>query len=341
MASLQQFPAPILRLLQVTLLLVLAAGQGVSAAQGDRAEIRASGEVERLFYKVAYRGLLTSYIWMELADVEGIAYAVPDTFKDAPICHAKLTLDTEDYGFAEMVNPMRYSWSVRLSPDLARTYLMQELDLGANDFHNTTWVNYAKQRIETFRRREKKVKRSSGWDNQYDEYWEPDHIKKTLPDFLEQHPLLDNGATFLMRNKFVTKVEANAILDPLGLIYNARSHDFSAKNPYTVYATTDHNYHPYRIELRGKTTIDYQDKDVPVYLVSIRRDDEKAAKQEGEMRMYLADDPWRTPLLFEVDAPLGKMRVLLDDVERDEALLADPDSCHTIPNWKAGAWNKP
>ncbi len=264
--------------------------------------------VERFDYRLAYQGLLTAFLWKDLADVS--IFSLPDTvrFGGSDGCKMVMTLSTERYSFAEVFHPVRYRWESTTSPDLSRTYLTEERDTGSNREHNVVLMDWPNKRFSVYRKREKKL---------VDAYWEDSSVpvqvwetteNPALPPFLRDYPLLDGKYSYFIPYKSKKTLNTDTGVDPLAMIYRIRRHDFTTKPDHYIEVTHDNKVNRYHARLVQREVLQINDAERrSLRIVVIPEGEAKHGK--GQMDLWLSDDARRLPLRFEVKAPVGLLRI--------------------------------
>ncbi|MCU7799603.1 MAG: DUF3108 domain-containing protein [gamma proteobacterium symbiont of Lucinoma myriamae] len=137
---------------------------------------------ETLDYKLSYRGLFTSMIWADLADIK-MSFSANQQTPDKQNAHQfELYLTTENYTKAEMFQPVRYTYKTTLDSTLQRTVLVEETDTGNSHSHDFLWLDWENKATQLFKKREKIQEKSGFLGVDVKEVWEKDgHYR--IPDF--------------------------------------------------------------------------------------------------------------------------------------------------------------
>ena len=281
---------------------------------------------EQLHYRLAYRGLLTSFIWKRLADVTFSTGPGAMEFQGTASCRHTFTLTTENYAFAELLQPVRYRWQGTVSRDMQTLYMIEEIDQGRGNEHNVYWFNWANGSVEHYRRRQKVREQPTFFDpTAAEEHWEEDG-KKPLPPFLRHYPLLDGGLAPLIHKRSYKPPESRGVIDPLTMIYLLRRHDFN-QGPKMMNVAADEEVLPFRAVLKGRDTIRRNGEKVEALMVKILPESDQY-RDAGYIDLWLRDDATRIPLRFIIDAPLGHMRVELKSVQSPRRMRGEePPGC--------------
>ena len=285
---------------------------------------------ENLLYTLSYRGILTAYVWAELADVAVSAPIGKRLFAGQPSCELSLRLSTEAHGFAELLRPVRYHWRSRVSPDLSRAYLTEEIDDGRRQRHRAVWLDWANGEVELYRKRQRVVipqytpddEQSLG-SQQY--RWEDDG-EKTPPAFVDTLPRIDGQLSYFVFDKAVQLPADESVIEPLASLFAARWHDFEANGELPMTVSYRDEINGYRARLIGRETIALAQSTADTLRVAIRRSDEGEADKEGTLSLWLSNDPRRLPVQIVVDAGFGKLRLQITEASREN----QPPPSHCI-----------
>jgi hypothetical protein len=285
-----------------------------------------SEHAEHLAYRLAYRGFLTGFNWMNLADVAIISSYQPTDFLGNKVCSSSIRVSTEDYGFAENLHPVRYQWQSLSNTPLDHTYLIDISDIGKSDNHNVTWVDWDDNQFRRYRKRQYRQVESDGWSFESDEseeewYWEQDG-REDIPDFLSQFPTVNEGSmTYFIHDDTKPIEEKMAAVDPLVMVRRARGHDFDQQASMQVAVVAEDAIEQFQITLIGKEDYVVGETTVSALkLKSVMAEDPEG--KEGWMMVWLSDDEARVPLNFQVEAPFGKMRVQITEESLRQARAA-------------------
>jgi hypothetical protein len=165
---------------------------------------------EKLHYKLSYRGLLTSMIWADLADAS-MTFLADQRAHDGQTAHQfVLSLSTENYAKAEMIQPVRYTYITTLEQDLSKTLLVEEIDVGENRSHDFLWMDWQNNKTQLYKKREKETVSSGFFDVESKQVWEKDGALP-LPDFLMTFPLLENNQTYFIHKESGDDIERSWI----------------------------------------------------------------------------------------------------------------------------------
>ncbi len=278
---------------------------------------------EHLAYHLAYRGFLTGFNWMDLADVAFISSYQQTEFLGNKVCASSMRASTENYGFAENLHPIRYQWQSLSNTSLDHTYLLDISDVGKSDNHNVTWVDWDDEKFRRYRKRQYRQTESEGWsfDSDYQEeewYWEQDGREK-IPDFLSQFPPVNEGSmTYFIHDDTKPIENMMPAVDPLVMVRRARGHDFDQQPSMQVAVVAEDEIEQFQITLLGKEDYVVGETTVSALkLKSVMAEDPEG--KEGWMMVWLTDDDARVPLNFQVEAPFGKMRVQITEQSLKQA----------------------
>lgn len=270
-------------------------------------------EGEHLLYRLSYRGLFTSFIWKDLADIAFVTTHSARPFQQQPSCDLYMKMSTEDYALSEMFHATRYEWHSTVDPSLRHVFLVEESDTGKHQERTATWVNWSERRIELFRQRERlPAKRSAFFFGRpakpEPQEWEGDG-SKALPAFLNTYPLIDDKYTPLIYDKSIDLPALDGLLDPLSLIYAARWHNYDSRGDLQYSITYNDEINTYQARSLGHDFVDIAGTQLPAHKIEIQRADQAAAEEQGFLILWLSDDEWRVPLQFEIKSKLGRIKV--------------------------------
>ncbi|WP_198266244.1 DUF3108 domain-containing protein [sulfur-oxidizing endosymbiont of Gigantopelta aegis] len=260
---------------------------------------------EILHYKLSYRGLLTSLLWADLADVRMTFLTNKQTPEQQAAYQFELYLSTENYTKAEMFQPVRYTYTTTLDAALQRTVLVEEMDVGENQSHHFLWLDWQNKITQLFKNREKEKQSSGFLGLDTKEVWEKEG-GGTVPDFLKNYPLLDEQQA-LIHKESGDKIERSQVLDPLSLIYILRTLDFTseptAEKEIAVAVSDDIRI--YQVKRMASEAISLNGESRQGIKYQIQTD----AKKERRFYVWLSDDQKKIPLRMAMDAPLGKLEI--------------------------------
>lgn len=284
----------------------------------------AAEEANGLEYRLSYSGLLTGFIWKELADVTLALSPEKTEFQGKPAARISMVVDTTHYGFAETLHPLRYRWESILSPDLQRTLLVRIVDKGVNDSHEVAWYNWERGEIDLFRKRKQVDKSIPIFDSAPILEWEKDKLPPA-PSFIDSYPPVAPGLSYLYHSKHKKeKLKVDAI-DPLTMLFALSRHDYGVESAHTLQILLDDDQAPYRAQLFGKESLKRGACADQALKVAISRGDEKG--EEGAMTMWVSDDDRHIPLRVDVEAPLGSLHVVL----KSSATASGKTDCRPVP----------
>lgn len=290
-------------------------------ANGELSDATANATAERPFssgetlhYKLSYRGLLTSMIWADIADIKMTFLANKPTPNHHNGHQFVLQLSTANYTKAEIIHPVRYTYTTTLDESLQRTLLVEETDTGANNSHYFLWLDWHTSETQLFKKREKEQITSGflGLDSAM--VWEKDG-ERAIPEFLSHFPLIENDQTYLIHKESGDKIKNSSILDPLSMIYTLRSLNFDTEEFDTIIeipiAVSD-DIRLYRIERTGIEEIKVGGENHQTTRYKIHTDE----KKDNSYYIWLSNDELKIPLRLAMKAPLGRLEVDLVKVTR-------------------------
>jgi len=268
---------------------------------------------ETLNYKLSYRGLLTSMIWADIANVQMTFNADIMNHDQSPGHQFAIWLSTENYKKAELIHAVRYAYKVSLDQQLKRALLIEEQDTGVNQEHEILWLDWINKRMELYKRREKQIIYAGLFREIESEQWEADG-NKPLPEFLaarEIHDISDEEAlSYFIHKESGDELRYQQILDPLSLIYKLRQTAFMPDENAEVPVAIGDDIRIYRVEHQGLEQIEMDSCLRPAIKYYIHL----VSNQDKAFYVWLSDDSKRIPLKFMMQAPLGKLVVVLQNI---------------------------
>jgi hypothetical protein len=321
-----------------TMLFVL--GTGLSQAGGYpkwdlRNNVPESGEY--ISYKIAYRGFFTGYSWKNLADMVLHNKAESHEFNQHEVCQSVMRLSTENFSFAELFHPVRYEWIANNNIDLSYTRLVEYIDLGKSDNYHVVWMDWPHEMIKVYRKRERKPDESDKelsflgehWAQSNKFKWEDDGAE-ALPSFLSHYPRVDNGRrSFLIHDKTVREVGDKTALEPLAVLEVMRRHDFKKQPSFDINITVDEDVKMHTVRYQDDEVLVIGGINLPAIRLRVANSEKNQADKEGWMDIWISQDERRLPLRYQVDAPVGKMRVQITQESLVHNLNYDgPRNCY-------------
>ncbi|MEN8170368.1 MAG: DUF3108 domain-containing protein [Pseudomonadota bacterium] len=270
-------------------------------------------EREQLHFHLSYSGLLTGFMWKELADVNLTLQPEETTFLDQPASRIEMTVSTEHYGFAESFHALRYRWESILTPDLQRIQLVRVIDEGDSNSHDVYWYDWSKDLISEFRKRKQIDVSIPMFDDEDGPKleWEKDTFKRT-PKFIDPYPPVTEKLGYLIQKKYHKGVLNGDAIDPLTMLMRLRHHDFHGENTILLNIINEESLEPYLARLSGTAELQFNGCTEQAIKIEIRRSNHNG--EDGVMHMWLSDDARRLPLRIDVDAPLGSLHIELQQV---------------------------
>jgi len=266
--------------------------------------------VETLYYKLSYRGLLTSMIWADLADIKMTSIVgkhIPKkAFEYTNYHQYELYLSTEHYRKAEILHPVRYTYRTIVDSTLQRTLLVEEMDSGDNDSYDILWLDWKNNSTQLFEKsKSKNAKRL------------PEDLTNMLLSNTQKMPIAYKMP--ITYKKPGDKIAYAQILDPLSLLYFLRAIDFVSDS--TLSATTGVKEIPivvsddirlYRVEKLLDEVILLNGKAMQTIKLKMVTKE----KKDNNFYVWLSNDKYKTPIRMAMDAPLGMLEIKLVKIER-------------------------
>ena len=251
---------------------------------------------ETLHYKLSYQGLLTSFVWADLADVK-LSFVAQTKLVDSLSNENKtghqfiIHVSTEHYLKAEIIQPVRYSYTTTTDIDLEKTLLVEKVDRGRANRYEFLWLDWQTKTTHLFAVDEKKS---------------PNQEQK-IPKFFNDLQLSDAQKSQLVYKESGDKISHANILDPLSLIYYLRTQDNIQQSEKFIAVSDD--IRKYKIEFIGKEILDLHEQKYPTKKYKIQTNENK----DKFYYVWLTDDKKKIPLRFAMDAPLGHLNINLEE----------------------------
>jgi len=252
--------------------------------------------VETLYYKLSYRGWLTSMIWADLADIKMASIVSDNPLKRSRYHQYELYLSTEHYRKAEIFHPVRYTYRSIIDHMLQRTLLVEEMDIGDNDSYDILWLDWRNNSTQLF----EKYKGKNG-------KYLPDSLTNILLSNTQKLPIAYKMP--IAYKKSGDKIDYAQILDPLSLLYFLRTADFilNSKNVKEIPIAVSDDIRLYRVEKLLPEVILLNGKAIPTIKLKIVTDE----KKDNDFYVWLSNDNYKIPIRMAMDAPLGKLEIKL------------------------------
>ncbi|MBE9526346.1 MAG: DUF3108 domain-containing protein [Proteobacteria bacterium] len=253
---------------------------------------------ETLHYKLSYQGLLTSFVWADLADVKLSFVAdtqLADTLSNKNKTGHKfiVNINTEHYLKAELIQPVRYSYTATTDTVLEKILLVEKIDLGKANRHEFLWLDWQAKETYLF---------------EVNESVSPAQNQK-IPKYFNSIQLSDSQRTQLVYKESGDKISHENILDPLSLIYYLRTRDNIEESEKFIAVSDD--IRKYKIKFMGKETLKLNDQKYQSKKYKIQTHENK----DKFYYVWLTDDKKKIPLRFAMDAPLGQLNINLVDIK--------------------------
>lgn len=271
---------------------------------------------ETLHYKLSYRGILTSMIWADIADAS-MTFLANQTTADAQSGHQFiLSLSTENYKKAEIIQAVRYTYITTLDKTLKKTLLIEEVDAGENQSHDFLWIDWQKNETHLFKKREKELLSSGFFELETQDAWEKDG-QLPLPKFLLSYPVLENNLTYFIHKEAGDRIKQSQLLDPLSLIYTLRTLDSNnIDNNIEFPVAISDDIRLYQIENHGLEILELGGGSYQSVKYKIQTNE----KKDNHYFVWLNNDEKKIPLRLAMNAPLGKLTIELMKVTQENVL---------------------
>lgn len=263
---------------------------------------------EELRYRLSYSGLITGYIWKELADVTLNLTPEATQFRDQPAVRLSMRVTTANYSVAETIHALRYQWESILSPDLQRTLLVRVVDQGDSDSDEVYWYDWETKAISLYRKREQRDISIPMFDEEPKLEWEKDHLP-AAPDFIDAHPAVAPGVGYLIQETHLSGALSDDAIDPLAMLMRLRHHDYMTDDTLLLQILNEDDLAPYQTSFIGREELLHGNCSEQAIKLEVRRSN--SSGEDGVMTMWLSDDEQRQPLRIDVDASLGMLHIEL------------------------------
>lgn len=261
---------------------------------------------EELHYRLSYSGLITGYVWKELADVTLNLSPEVTQFRGQPASRLSMQVTTANYSVAETLHSLRYQWESILSADLQRTLLVRVVDQGDSDSDEAYWYDWENRAISLYRKREQRDVSIPMFDEAPKLEWEKDHFP-AAPEFIDAHPAVAPGVGYLMQEAHIPGVLGEDAVDPLAMLMRLRHHNYLAADTLSLQILNADDLAPYQARFIGREGLQLGNCSVPAIKLEMRRSN--SSGEDGVMTMWLSDDEQRQPLRIDVDASLGMLHI--------------------------------
>ncbi len=263
---------------------------------------------EALHYRLSYSGLVTGFLWKDLADMTLKLTPQQGSFRENPAARLSMEVSTAGYSIAEAIHPLRYHWESILTPDLKRTLLVRVIDEGESDSHEVYWYNWQDNTIAVFRKRKQLDHSIPLFDEEPRLEWEKDFLLP-VPTFIDSQQAVAPGLSYLLlANRLPGRLKRDAT-DPLTMFLQLRQHDFHTQKTLPLQIIHEDELAPYQARLVATEELQHGECTAQTMKIEVRRRDHSGEK--GLMTMWLSDDAQRLPLRFDVEAPLGMLHAKL------------------------------
>ncbi len=299
-----------------------------------------TGHSDYLTYKLKYSGFISLFIWKELADVVFISKTQSEDFEGNPICQLEMKLSTENYSFSESLHPYRYKWRSKVSADLAKIYLVEEIGKGTDEEYNVQWLDWQANTIDLFRQRQMIFPEidvhgeEEEYLNPFDvkeeppaPYWEKDG-DKPVPAYFNYLPKIENEHNFLVYDKSIEIDQLSSLIDPLAMLYSARWYNKTEHDQQTFNVFHKDEINEYRIEIMGEEILNVGEQEISTTKVNVMRKNVTEAEDEGFIILWVSNDARRLPLKYEVQVKIGTIH--LDLTEKSLQTAKHAKSCLSV-----------
>ncbi|MCK5696587.1 MAG: DUF3108 domain-containing protein [Gammaproteobacteria bacterium] len=243
---------------------------------------------ENLYYKLSYRGVLTSMIWADLADIKMTALSTDNK----NIHQFELYLTTEHYNKAELFHPVRYIYRSTIDANQHKTLKIEEKDTGKNNSMDMLWLDWHNKTTHTF------VQCKTNQPCY--------HLEK-----FKHLSFFDDDIMSLMYKDLGDTIDTKQVLDPLSLIYALRKNDFMPSDIMLkkIPLVVSDNIRMYFIE-QSVEKFKFRKK----IISGLKFKFYSPEKKDKFYYIWLSDDKNRIPLRISMETPLGQLKISLMDI---------------------------
>lgn len=250
--------------------------------------------VEQLHYRASYHGLLSGGKTLTIADVILTTLEKRPAGFDMPVMETQLEVSSALNSYVEKRYPfrLRFRSSYRLAP--RELFAMEAYRNTTRLKHELTWVDHDTGKVLRFRPRGKRA-------GQY-----------AVPPLLSSW--LENESEIGFHKPARHAAQAG-LLDRLAMLQAVRGMELVTGAELNLPVTDGKRLYRYRIRVEGRQLQSLAGRQLMAWKLRFQ------AVEEGDdepvhrpVDVWLADDPVRTPLLFENHHPLGRFVVQLVDL---------------------------
>jgi hypothetical protein len=263
---------------------------------------------EELHYHLSYSGLVTGYIWKDLADMTLNLSPEVTELQGQPAARIQMEVTTANYGIAEAIHALRYRWESILSTDLQRTLLVRVVDQGDSDRHDIYWYDWQNKSLSLFRKRKQRDVSIPLIDEEPKLEWEKNNLPE-VPEFIDSHPTVAPGLSYLIQTKHIKGRLNDDAIDPLTMLQRLRHHNYREHASLQLQIINEADLAPYQARFVGSGTLKHGSCSTQTLKLKVRRSNRSG--EDGVMTIWLSDDERRIPLRIDVEAPLGMLHVEL------------------------------
>jgi len=236
-------------------------------------------EPEKLHYQASYKGVLSLFQTMSIADVWYATDTVPADSSENPIRLSSLSVSSENFSMVERLYPMRYQFLSFFSEQPARTLLFENLKVtkkSRKTKHKVGLFDRQNQKVQLFTSKNKQL--VIGVDNALSV------INENELETVQQKYALDVKAPAL------TKLQADPV-DRLTLLQLIRQQVKENRQSQKYFVTTGDELMTYQVSMQNKDVVKVGNKPVNATKLKIEAYDLGAEKQEstGFATVHAAD----------------------------------------------------
>ena len=246
-------------------------------------------------------------MWADLADIKlkflaqsQLPYKPGNASK--PVLQFILNVSSEYYLKAELIHPVRYTYTANVDGALEKTLLLEKIDTGKSKSHELLWLDWENKQTLLFEVPENKSQTGEPYDND-------EKGQTSIAKIFHHFPLLESQLSDLVFDELGDSLTPANVLDPLSLIYFLRSISLTEAREIPIVVTDD--IRNYRIEPMDKEVLYLNGQTFQSQKYKIQTNE----KKEKFYYVWFSDDGKKLPLRFVMDAPLGHLTIDLIKIE--------------------------